>query len=139
MKKSGIAVVVLMLLVGCAFNDMERGLEAMQGRPIQTAFSVLGYPDAKQEYAGDTVYVWTTNRAGALFLPQTSTTYGNVGGTPVYGQTSYNQLVPVTYECTIKIVTDSGGTIKYWEYGGNQGGCQTYSKRLRQFYRSLEE
>jgi len=138
-KKTVAVAAILVALTGCAFTHMTKGLQALSGHGIQTAFSVLGYPDAKQEYGGDTVYIWSTNRSGVLFLPQTSATQGYVGITPVYGMTTYNQAVPINYKCTIKIVADSNGMIKYCEWGGNEGGCRSYASRLSRYYKSLEK
>lgn len=136
-------ILVLLLclgLVGCAtFGQMQRGLNALQGRNVQTAFDVLGYPSGKQEFGSDTVYYWQVNSSGTILLPQTSTTSGYVGMTPVYGSTTYNQVVPVNYNCLIKLITDEKGIIKTWEYNGNYGGCASYIKRLNQYYNQSNE
>jgi hypothetical protein len=117
---------------------MERGLNALQGRDVQIAFDVLGYPSGKQEFGNDIVYYWQVDSSGAILLPQTSTTTGYVGMTPVYGSTTYNQVVPVNYNCLIKLVTDDKGVIKTWEYNGNYGGCASYIKRLNRYYNQEE-
>ena len=131
-----IALLALAILVsGCAtFGQMEKGLNALQGSNVQTAFDVLGYPSSKQEFGKDTVYYWKVANSGTMLLPETSTTTGYVGMTPVYGTTTYNQAVPVSYNCLIKIITDDRGTIKTWEYNGNYGGCGCYIDRLNKYY-----
>ena len=69
-------------------------------------------------------------------LPQTTTTTGYVGTTPVYGTTTYNQVTPVNYNCTIKLAAGGDGVLKHWEYDGNPGGCGALSDRLRNFAKS---
>lgn len=133
------SLIVLLFLAGCFDAQMNNGLQALGGSNIETAFRVLGYPDAQQKFGYDTMYIWQTRSSGAIFIPQTSTTFGHVGSTPVYGTTTYNQPIPVTYSCTIKIVTDSLGAIKYSEWGGNAAGCQRYASRLDSYYRNSKK
>ena len=139
MKYVLLALVALLLGSSCVSTHMDKGLAALHGKKIETAFSVLGYPDSKQEFGDDTLYVWSNSRSGGMFLPTSSTSYGYVGSTPVYGTTTYNQFVPVSYFCTIKLVTDSTDCIKHWEWSGNMGGCQGYAERLRRYYTQLEK
>lgn len=78
---------------GCAtFGQMQRGLNALRGQDVQTAFDILGYPSGKQEFGSDTVYSWQVDSSGAILLPQTSTISGSVGMTPVYGSTTYKPI-----------------------------------------------
>jgi len=119
-------------LSGCV-TQMQNGLNALQGKPAQTAFDVLGYPSSKQVFGNDTVYYWQVDRTGGVLMPQTSTTSGFVGTAPVYGTTTYNQVVPVHANCEIKVITDSKGTIINWEYGGNLMGCAEYVDRLNKY------
>jgi hypothetical protein len=50
-----------------------------------------------------------------------------VGGTPVYGQTNSMNFVPVAAQCTVQIATTPDGTIKSYQWAGNQIGCRRYS------------
>lgn len=94
MKKAFVLVLCLWLC-GCAtFGQMERGLNSLQGQNIQTAFDVLGYPSGKQEFGSDMVYYWQVNSTGAVLLPQTSTTSGYVGMTPIHGLQKTRLNVP---------------------------------------------
>ena len=56
---------------------------------------------------------------------------------PVYGTTTQNQMVPVNYNCLIKLVADSSGILRRWEYDGNLGGCSGYIERLNKFTESI--
>ena len=135
MIKTVIAFVLIACLSGCAtFGQMEKGLNALQGENIQTAFNVLGYPTGKQVFGNDTVYFWQVNQSSSLILPQSSTTYGTIGTVPVYGTTTSSQVVPIHYNCLIKIVTDQYDIIRRWEYSGNIAGCEAYINRLNQYY-----
>ena len=128
----GIAALAL-ATTGCVtFGQMEEGLGALMGQDHRVAFRVLGYPAGKQEFGSDTVYVWAVSRGGAMVIPQTTTTYGTVGTVPVYGSTYSSQVVPVSYNCEIKLVANSSGTLINWEYGGNIGGCSHYIRRLNE-------
>lgn len=125
---------LFIFLSACAtFGQMEKGLDALMGKSEQTSFSVLGYPSSKQEFGGDVVYTWFLNQSGTVFVPQTSTTTGYVGRTPIYGTTTYTQAMPVNYSCVIKIIARTDGTLKTWEYNGNIGGCTPYINRLNEY------
>lgn len=123
----------LLALSGCTtFSDIEAGLGALEGRRIESAFSALGYPDDTIQVGRDTAYVWGNRQSFNLAVPTSETAYGTVGGrtfsATTYG-TSYQQ---VNYQCDIKVVANSSGMIKAWDYFGNVGGCSRYSTRLRQ-------
>jgi hypothetical protein len=134
--RKALALCLSLILCGCAtFGQMQRGLKALQWQDIQTAFDVLGYPSGKQEFGTDTVYFWEVNSSGTIFLPQTTTTSGYVGMAPVQASTTYNQSVPVNYNCLIRLITDDQGIIKSWEYRGNYGGCTNYINRLNRYYK----
>jgi hypothetical protein len=120
---------------GCAtFGQLENGLNALVGRSDSEVFNVLGYPNGKQEFGADTVYVWGNSRNTTMFLPQTQTTTGYVGTTPVYGTTTTTQAIPMNFNCTIKVIVSSG-LVKTWEYDGNLGGCEPYINRLNRHFK----
>jgi hypothetical protein len=127
-------------LSGCvSFRQMDRGLNALNGQPINTAFSVIGYPAGKQTFGSDVVYYWGRSSTEVMFMPQTVNTYGSVGSTPYYGSTMHNQAIPVNYTCDLKIITDENGIIKTWEYDGNIGGCERYIRQLDTYYKRITE
>jgi hypothetical protein len=132
--KVAAAAVLALVAAGCAtFGQLETGLAALVGRNEREAFNALGYPNGKQEFGGDVVYVWGRSTSGTVFIPQTARTTGYVGTTPVYGTTTTNQAIPVNYNCTIKIITGTDGVIRSWEYDGNLGGCRGYIERLNAY------
>jgi len=133
-KDKLILLILALFLAGCAtFGQMQRGLNALTGQNIQTAFDVFGYPSGKQEFGNDVVYYWQTSSSGVIPVPMTATTLNNNLGTfPSYSTTTYNQLVPVSYDCLIKLITDETGTIRTWEYEGNYG-CVGYIHRLNTY------
>lgn len=133
MRKSIGALVLAITLAGCAtFGQLEAGLTALIGRPESEAFNALGYPDGKQEFGGDTVYIWGRNQNTTMFMPSTQTTTAYVGMTPVYATTTSMQAIPMNYNCTVKIIV-ANGVIKSWDYSGNLGGCTPYIRRINDY------
>jgi hypothetical protein len=119
-------------LGGCStFSNIEKGLTALEGRPIQAAFDRLGYPDGQMMVGSETVYTW--GRSFTMNMPQyqTATTTGNVGSVPYSANTGYSTTVPMQMQCSIKVVADAAGNIKTWQYDGNMGGCSAYSSALK--------
>lgn len=137
MSNRGLAVLVSFSITaaGCAtFGQLEAGLGALVGRNEREAFAALGYPSGKQQFGSDVVYVWGRSQNTAMFIPQTSTTTGYVGTTPVYGTTTTSQMIPLNYNCTIKVIAGAeDGIIKSWDYEGNLGGCAPYIQRLNSY------
>jgi len=117
---------------------MAKGLDALQGKPISTAFQVIGYPDGKQQFPGADIYIWSTSSMGGMMLPQTATTVVQpYGGAPVYGTTTYNQYVPMNASYQIKIMAEPHtDTIRSWEGYGNEAGAVRYASPLYKYYLS---
>jgi hypothetical protein len=123
-------------VVGCAsveFNRLQEGLHSLVGRNEREAFAALGYPSGKQQFGSDVVYTWGRSHIAPMFVPQTTTTTGYVGTTPISGFTTSDQIVPMSANCTIKIIVGSNGLIKASEYDGNLAGCGAYMKRLNAY------
>lgn len=120
-------LVYSLLLTGCAFNQIENGLNALNGEGIKTAFDYLGYPDSQQEIAGDKVYTWGTSFMSTTVAPMTS--YTSIGG---YGATTTSSI-PITQhnQCSIKIITNQNDVITNSQYVGNLGGCARYGTALQ--------
>ncbi len=129
------------LLSACAFDQMDKGLTALRGEKIQTAFNYLGYPDTEQVIAGSKVYTWGTSYSQTAIMPVTNYTSGNVygyGGSANYHGTS-TSYVPQTYNylCILKIITDKKGVIINGQYEGNEGGCSDYGSALNKAAKDL--
>ena len=116
------------LLSGCATAQLDKGLNGLVGHNIKEAVAHLGYPDGQREVMGDTLYIWSTNRSGLMPFNRTTTTTGAVGGTPFYGTTNSMALMPVAFNCTVQIATTADGTIKTYQWEGNQPGCKRYAR-----------
>jgi hypothetical protein len=108
---------------GCVFDNIENGLKSLTGKDIRTAFTVLGYPNGKQQFGSDSVYIWATSRSGTIYTPGTATHSGMIGITAYSGVTSYGQNVPYHWTCQIRIITDSEDRIISWDYEGNAGSA----------------
>ncbi len=130
--KSLIAVTAVLSVGGCStFSNMETGLNTLIGQPLDAAIARIGYPSGQMQVGNDTVYAW--GRQFSMNMPRynQATTTGRVGGTGFSATTGYTSYDNVTYECNVKIITDERGIIKTWEFDGNIGGCDAYSKRLK--------
>lgn len=124
------AGLLALALAACATRQLNEGLKGLMGQNIQTAVSRLGYPDGQRTMMGNTIYIWSGSHSAAIPLMTTSSTSGMVGGTPVYGTTTNTNWVPVNYNCTIQIATDSDGVIKSYQWSGNEGGCRQYANAI---------
>ncbi len=128
MRKIAVFAGTIALLTACATQQLNQGLQNLVGSNIRTAISAMGYPDGEREVMGDKIYTWSTNRNAVMPLITTSTTTGMVGSTPVYGTTSATHFVPVAFACTVQIAVTPDGTIKSFQWEGNEGGCQRYAR-----------
>lgn len=116
---------------GCATHQLDESLRGLIGQPVSVAVAHLGYPDAEREVMGTKIYVWSSSHQGVMPMPSTSTTTGYVGGAPVYGQTTGTTWVPLNAQCSIQLAVDADGTIKQYQWRGNQPGCRSYARMLR--------
>lgn len=124
---------IIIVLGGCsATQNMDRGLRALSGKKIDAAFSVLGYPENKQEFNGVTVYVWSKSLNTVRVYTEPRTVYGTVGKEKIQTFVNESQYVPVTLSCRIQIAVDKNGYIKDYSYD-DDGGCLSYSRRLEKY------
>lgn len=128
-----IAAVPLAVSACATFGQLDDGLSALVGQNEEVAFQVLGYPSGQQQFGDTTVYVWGNSSSGAFIMPTTTNTYGNVGLTPFSGSTYGSTVVPVSYQCTVKVMVSQQKVIKGYDYNGNLGGCSPYIKRVRAY------
>lgn len=128
----------LFCFVSCSHKQVERGLNALQGKPIETAFRILGYPSQKMEVPAGTVYYWSNQRTGMMTLPASSNTFGVVGGTAFNATTNYTRMVPINMYGEIQICANKEGIIYNWSFNGNDGGLARYASALGKYARSVE-
>lgn len=130
--KTGILAITL-LLSGCidSFVQLNKSLPTYVGRSVKEVAQRIGYPDVKQEIMGDSVFTWNTSHDSTMYLPQTTTTTGNVDGAPFSATTTGGtEAVPLHFHCMIQIATDDNGIIKNTRWSGNRGGCSGYAAAL---------
>lgn len=108
---------ITILLTGCASKMVTDGLTAMEGKHVQVAFDVLGYPDSKLEIGDETVYVWNHTSQGY----------------------SYFEDSVVIKSAKIKIVADKNGYIKTWSWEGNEDGLNFYADSLNEYAKEQEK
>jgi hypothetical protein len=53
-----LVVFFIILISGCAFSNIEDGMNTLMGQPIDAAFNYLGYPDTEQIIANHHAYIW---------------------------------------------------------------------------------
>jgi len=126
-------------LVSCVGTQLNKGLAALNGKPIETAFRVLGYPSRKMELGKNTVYYWSQSHVGMLPMPATAQSSGLVGTTPVRVTTSYTNFVPTNLYGEIQIEADPAGLITGHSYNGNNGGLAGYASSLGKYARTVEK
>ena len=121
-----------MALSACAtFSNMETGLNALIGQHINTVFARIGYPQGQMQIGNETVYAW--GRSFSVNMPQynQANTTGRIGSTPYSATTGYTTYNNVEYQCNIKVIVGPDQIVRTWEFDGNIGGCDTYSRRLK--------
>jgi hypothetical protein len=109
---------------------MDDYLKPFVGQDIHVAVAKLGYPDSQRTMLGDTIYVWESNRHGVMVLPTVTSTTGDVGGVPVAMNTYGSETEPTHQQCKIQMAVDPKGTIKNYQWVGNDSGCAPYLKAL---------
>ncbi|GFM29276.1 DNA polymerase gamma [Novosphingobium sp. PY1] len=131
-RNSLAALGLVAALSGCTtFSNMDKGLDALQGQPIEAAFAKMGMPNSEGILAGHKVYIWSNAYSMTMPTPQTTNYQGTVGTTPYSGTASTTAWKTSEYECTIRLFVDENERINNYDYSGNIGGCGTYSSRLK--------
>jgi hypothetical protein len=125
MRLSYLLIIADLALSGCA---SEHGLGFMVGTNISHAVDRLGYPDAKREVRGETIYVWSSSHDVNLPRKTNSTTAGNLGHVPIY--TTPAGMI-YRRNCTIQLTADKDGKVEYWLWTGDKARCGQFASRLR--------
>lgn len=131
-----------LLLGGCAtWGQFDKGMNALQGRPLDDAINVFGMPSGERTISGRRYIQWGRSSSGFVPVTTPSTTYGNVNVGRAYGNyssTTYStSYVPVNYNCSVTMEVDENDRIMRGQYEGNLGGCEGYIKRLNRFRKQI--
>jgi hypothetical protein len=143
MKRKLIAAAfALSTLGGCVtFGQMDAGMQELQGRTIETAVRVLGYPTGERQVAGMRIVHWGQSTSG--LIPYTSISQNSGSGFAgttsfgYYGATTTTQYIPVQYHCNIDLQISDAGLVVGGEFEGNLGGCSHYIRELNAYRKSL--
>ncbi|MBE7496869.1 MAG: hypothetical protein HS117_18155 [Verrucomicrobiaceae bacterium] len=126
-----------LLLPSCVFKVLDQGLADLKGKPIETAFDVLGYPSSKLELGNDTVYKWNTSFSSVMPIPQVANTTGLVGATPFQMQTTSAGFIRQDHAGEISIGANKKGVIQRCSYYGTERGLHAYAECLDKYSKSL--
>lgn len=133
-------ILCALIISSCTtFEDIDRGLSQLQGRPVDDLIGILGFPDGEQSIAGRRLVVWSSSQNITTVTPVTNYSSGtaNAYGTGGYAYGNYSETttsyVPstVNYNCTIKVQIDSANRIVDYDFEGNIGGCERYAQAIR--------
>ncbi|PJI92597.1 hypothetical protein BC777_1452 [Yoonia maricola] len=132
----------LVLISACTtFEDIDGGLDAFRGKPIDDLISIIGFPDGERSVAGKRLVVWSSSQNVTTVTPVTTYSSGtaNAYGYGGYGYGSYSgtstTYVPqtVNYNCTVMVEIDRNNRILGHDFEGNIGGCEKYAAALRPY------
>ena len=130
MRRITAASLALVLLSGCAAENIAKGINPMMGQPIDHLYAKLGYPDGETTIVGRHAYVWSSQSAGVMPLYTPTTTTGFVGTVPFNMTTGGMSMLPFQSSCQIRVFVDGQDIITGWDLKGNQDGCAAYARRL---------
>ncbi|CAN7419450.1 hypothetical protein [Paraburkholderia terricola] len=143
MKRTLIAAAVAVpALAGCVtFGQMDAGMQELQGRTIETAVRVLGYPSGERLVAGMRIVHWGQRTGGLMPFTSVSQNSGSgYAGTTSFGYsgtTTTTQYMPVQYHCNIDLQISDAGLVVGGEFEGNLGGCSHYIKAMNAYRKSI--
>lgn len=124
-----ISLISLLTVTGCTtWEQVDAGVRTFKGQHYKQAIAALGFPDEERKIAGHTVYVWNNESSGSYTVPTSTTATTWVSGMPVYTTVNSTKTNSYHYECELKLVTNSAGTVIEVEVDGNLGGCEHYAR-----------
>lgn len=94
---------------------------------------MIGYPEVKQEFAGDRLYVWRNVTTNVLFVPKTERSTALVGNQWINATTTSTERVEQKWPCELKIVTDERDIVRDWTIDGTRSGCGPYLQRFAEY------
>lgn len=132
-----ILITLCLAITSCVFKALDQGLADLKGKPIETAFDVLGYPSSKLELGNVTVYKWNNSFSRMLPIPQVANTTGFVGTTPFQMQSNSLGFIPQHHSGELTIGVDKNGIIQRCGYSGTESGLHGYANSLDRYSKSL--
>ncbi len=132
-----ILAVLCLGLTSCVFKALDQGLVDLKGKPIETAFDVLGYPSSKLDLGDHTVYKWNSSFSSVMPFQQVSNTYGALGTVPFQAQTNSIGFIPQHHSGELNIGTNKQGIIQRCSYTGTERGLHGYADLLDRYSKSL--
>jgi len=111
-------VAILVFLAGCSTTQTMNGImSSWEGSNINDVVSQWGYPQEEKEFQGRKLYIWHHNKSA--YIPQTTTTTGNVYGNSIYATSSSTGGYSIHGSCQRTLEVDDAGTVVSWEWRGN--------------------
>lgn len=113
------AAIGLLIISGCSGTRTDEILK--NGNNIDSVRYALGLPLRGIVDLPNGNKMWTFGSSSSGMLPMTSPSTGTVVGP--YGVATYNTSsttwVPMNYSCTVQIEATSSGSIRHWQWQGN--------------------
>lgn len=111
----------------CSCTPMDQALESWIGSHLYEATGQLGPYTRIGEYAGDTAYIWESNRQ--FTLPSQLHTVGNTFGNSINATTYQTGGQLITASCLFLFTTNQDKIINNWFYEGNNCAGRRYIKK----------
>ncbi|HEY6997414.1 MAG TPA: hypothetical protein VH851_05770, partial [Candidatus Binatia bacterium] len=125
-------MLLAVLISGCSFHYMDQGLNALIGKDVRYAFAVLGNPNGKQEFGGETVYIWQNSRSMMFYEPNLTQT-SRIRADKNYSETvESGYWVPMQGVCLVRLIAGPDNIVRRWDYNGDALGCDDYVRRLKE-------
>lgn len=130
-------LLVTVLISGCSFYYIEKGLNALVGKDVRYAFDVLGYPNGEQEFGSETAYIWQNSRSTMFYEPRFTTDKAPDIRSFSYRDSRFSDLTPSGYwvpmqgVCVMRIIAGPDNIVRRWDYNGDGLGCDDYVSRLK--------
>lgn len=119
----------MLILAGCAQQQIDKGLSAHVGQPVSTLIAKLNYPDRQTTISGQRAFIWGFDRPAEASIFTPTAPSGRVGR-PATLASNAMAMSPVDHACQIRVVVDDSYRVVSWDSRGNEGGCAPYARRL---------
>ena len=110
-----------------ATADLDSGLNALVGQPVQVVIAKLGEPIGSAQLGSDTVYGWGRAFTSAEILHPTP---GFIDAASYQGGVFPPPRRTVQNDCVIRMIVGADGRIRDFDHQGNAKGCRAYADQL---------